>query len=187
MFTSSGGRGTQAEQIKEAIDKFPGGLVETVTKTTTAKGSTTSTKLGPGIDHVDGTVPYHELEDRVPYVAASFTGWRYKKMKRVFDVCTNMNKDYVEAFERCRDIGKIRKRVDSLANCTNYEKKNYFEEEYLETLRYTYKWENHFKDNLRYKKPFIINGYEINEWFWDTHKHKSVVKEKPVVKLDELG
>lgn len=33
--------------------------------------------LGPGLGHADGTVDYDELEDRVPYLSGSFTGWRY--------------------------------------------------------------------------------------------------------------
>ena len=32
LFTSSGGRGKEAELIKSAVDKFPSGFVETVTK-----------------------------------------------------------------------------------------------------------------------------------------------------------
>ena len=34
-----------------------------------------------------------------------------------------------------------------------------------EAIKYTYKWEPNFKKSLRYKKPFIINGYELNDWF----------------------
>jgi hypothetical protein len=32
---------------------------------------------GAGLGHAEGAVPYDELEDRVPYLAGSFTGWRY--------------------------------------------------------------------------------------------------------------
>ena len=33
--------------------------------------------LGPGLGHVDGSASYDELEDKVPYICGSFTGWRY--------------------------------------------------------------------------------------------------------------
>jgi hypothetical protein len=35
------------------------------------------------------------------------------------------------------------------------------------TLEYTYEpgWIRSFKNSLRYKKPFIVNGYEMNDWF----------------------
>jgi len=29
---------------------------------------------------VKGNLPYEELEDKIPYLAGSFSGWRYKKM-----------------------------------------------------------------------------------------------------------
>jgi hypothetical protein len=41
----------------------------------------------------------------------------------------------------------------------------YEEERLAEAIRYSYKWESIFKSNLRYKKPFIINGYELNDQF----------------------
>ena len=32
----------------------------------------------PGLGFVDGNLSYDELQDKVPYLAGSFTGWRYK-------------------------------------------------------------------------------------------------------------
>jgi hypothetical protein len=29
---------------------------------------------------VNGNLPYEKLEEKVPYLTGSFTGWRYKKM-----------------------------------------------------------------------------------------------------------
>jgi len=34
----------------------------------------------PGIGFVRGDLPYDQLEEKLPYLAASFTGWRYKQM-----------------------------------------------------------------------------------------------------------
>jgi len=63
----------------------------------------------PGLGHTNGTLAYDDMEDQVPYLSGSFTGWRYLKMRSVFDLCTNDDKDYSEPFERCQNNGKISK------------------------------------------------------------------------------
>ena len=119
LFTSNSGKGKEAELIKNEIDKYSGGMVESVKKTVTVdeegneKVEVTRVKEA-GLGHVNGAVPYECLDDGVPYLAGSFTGWRYKKMERVFDICKTMNPDYVDAFIRCKESGRIRKKVQNL-------------------------------------------------------------------------
>jgi hypothetical protein len=52
------------------------------------------TGYDPGLGFANGTLPYDELDDRRPYIAGSFTGWRYQKMRSVFEICSEFDKDY---------------------------------------------------------------------------------------------
>jgi len=115
------------------IDKAPAGHLEEVTriKTVEPDGSETidyKREVGPGIGFVDGHLPYEDLDDGVPYLTGSFTGWRYRKMLRVSDMCKEMVSDYVDPFQRCKDLGKIRKKVTSYEKCSKQEQKDYQEE-----------------------------------------------------------
>jgi len=49
-----------------------------------------------------------------------------------------------------------------------------FHEELLQgTIRYTHKWDTHFSKNLKYKQPYIVNGYEMKDWFFEElEKHE---------------
>jgi len=118
LFTSNSGKGKEAERIKNEIEKYEGGKVETVYKTTTVDEEGVETvheerKMEPGLGHVNGAVSYDELDDGVPYLAGSFTGWRYKKMERVHDICKSMNPEYVDTFTRCKNAARIRQKVMS--------------------------------------------------------------------------
>ena len=90
VFTSASGNGKEAELIRFEIDRIPAGMFES------EEG-----KLDPGLGHTDGSLTYEEMENKVPYLAGSFTGWRYMKMKNVFDLCTECDTDYTEPYERC--------------------------------------------------------------------------------------
>ena len=52
------------------------------------------TGLDPGLGFANGTLSYDELDDRVPYISGTFTGWRYQKMRPVFEICSEYDKDY---------------------------------------------------------------------------------------------
>jgi len=76
----------------------------------------------PGLGHTKGSVSYEELTEREPYLAGSFTGWRYKKMIPLQDFSRGHDKDYKEPFEHCQDTGKIRRRVETFDQCNDGEK-----------------------------------------------------------------
>lgn len=38
-------------------------------------------KEDPGLGFIPTKMTYDEMEDRIPMVAGSFTGWRYRKMR----------------------------------------------------------------------------------------------------------
>jgi hypothetical protein len=44
---------------------------------------------------VDGSVPYSQLMDRSPYIAGSFTGWRYKRMMPIHEFTMMLAKSEV--------------------------------------------------------------------------------------------
>ena len=46
-----------------------------------------------------------------PYIAASFTGWRYKKMIPLHEFTLQMDKEYLEPFEIAKDEGLVRRRT----------------------------------------------------------------------------
>ena len=82
-------------------------------------------KVDPGKGHVNGSLPYDDLDDGVPYISGSFSGWRYKKMIPVHELCKRMDRDYTSCFELCQNIGKIRKRICDLDDATKKEKSDY--------------------------------------------------------------
>ena len=89
--------------IRTEIDKNPAGLLEEITRTKTVEADFSETikyskETGPGKGFVNGHLGYDELDDGVPYLTGSFTGWRYRKMLQVSEVCKEMVGDYVEPF-----------------------------------------------------------------------------------------
>jgi hypothetical protein len=158
MFYS--GEGDEAEKIRFEIDKFPGGLVEP----TEAEG--TDPVFEPGLGFDDGTATYKNLENKVPYLTGSFTGWRYKKMRPLFDVLTELDEDYMPAFDLAKAMGSVHrmaKGYDTLLKPEHKKEMKAYQEIRLKQVKnYSHDgWEA--KQSLfgPYKKPFIVNGYEI--------------------------
>ena len=56
-------------------------------------------------------MPYDQLEEKTPYIAASFTGWRYKKMIPLHEFTRQMDLEYLEPFEIAKDEGLVRRRI----------------------------------------------------------------------------
>ena len=99
------------------------------------------TTLEPGIGFANGSAPYDELEDQVPYLAGSMNGWRYQKMKTVFDYCNKLDGySFREPFEYFSSVNAVS--GESLADLSNKEKKKYEELRVNQVLNLTFKgWE----------------------------------------------
>jgi hypothetical protein len=93
------GDNTQLENIVKEVDRRPPKdmINAQLTKNLDAKQE----KFDPGRGYVDGALNYDQLEDQVPYISGNFTGWRYRKMIPVYQMCRNIkNKvDGIEAQE----------------------------------------------------------------------------------------
>lgn len=50
----------------------------------------------------------------MPYLAGSFTGWRYKKMLPLHELTKAIDKDYVSPLDICKYEGQIRKRISDV-------------------------------------------------------------------------
>lgn len=57
---------TDAERVRYEIDKIP-------------------EDFKPELGFTNGSLPYEQLDDKIPYIAGSFTGWHYKKMIPLHD------------------------------------------------------------------------------------------------------
>jgi len=100
------------------------------------------------IDHVQeqdreigfaaGHLPYEDLQDKVPYIAGDFTGWRYKRMLPLHEVCHRYDPNPRNFFEHAQDMKKIRRYADSIDDCNNVEKRWVEIYRMQEQLRYTY-------------------------------------------------
>jgi hypothetical protein len=128
----------------------------------------------PGLGHVNGALPYDELDDGVPYIAGSFTGWRYKKMQRVYDICGSFDSDYLEPFERCKayytqfKTRNFKSPEDLKKKEHIVERKQYNDMRLRSAKDFTFGaqgWVKEFKNHMPYKKPFVVNGFEINDLF----------------------
>ena len=53
----------------------------------------------PGLGFVNGSLPYDELPDRVPYITGTFTGWRYKQMTPLHEFTKALDPDYLSPFD----------------------------------------------------------------------------------------
>jgi hypothetical protein len=58
-----------------------------------------NTNDDPGIGFVQGNVNYDKLEDKIPYITGSFTGWRYRKMIRLDQFTREIDKEFLEPIE----------------------------------------------------------------------------------------
>ena len=115
----------------------------------------------------NGGVKYSQLENQVPYICGSFTGWRYRKMFNLEDFNRRLEVEKVSPFDIAKEARKIRKNVTTIEKCNEYEHSwiNYFAAQ--EKLRYIYDWRHFFKKYLRFKRPFVANGhffYEKPSW-----------------------
>ena len=68
---------------------------------------------------------YSEFDDRVPYLAGSFTGWRYMKMIDLEEL--NRSKDPYprNLLKMCQDARQIRKSVKSEDKLNDWERRHY--------------------------------------------------------------
>ena len=70
--------------------------------------------FGPSEDedimYTNGNLKYSALEDQVPYLCASFTGWRYMKMYEL-QKFNERFEERLDAFDIACSLGQIRKRT----------------------------------------------------------------------------
>jgi hypothetical protein len=66
-------------------------------------------------------------------------------------------------YEDLQDMKKIRRYADSIDDCSNVEKRWVDIYRMQEQLRYSYQWPTFFKQGVKYKKPFIVNGHMFRE------------------------
>ena len=72
----------------------------------------------PGLGFTRGNVPYEQLEDKVPILAGSFTGWRYRKMVPLHEFTRARDKDFIDPEERCIIENKVKRRYIRKINST---------------------------------------------------------------------
>ena len=120
----------------------------------------------PGeLEFDNGHVSYEDLENKQPYLAGSFTGWRYRKMKLLHEYTAAMTKRPRDFLEVAQDMRKVRRKCATLDDCSKVEKRWVEICRLSEQLRYTYQWPHYFKQGIKYKLPFIINGHLFREPF----------------------
>ena len=66
-------------------------------------------EMGAGLGHVQGNLPYEQLENKSPYLCGSFTGWRYKKMIPLHEFNQMIDTDYKSPWDQCKQDGLIQK------------------------------------------------------------------------------
>ena len=64
----------------------------------------------PGLGY-EKAATYDELEDRVPYLVGSFTGWRYKKMIKLSEFTKMNDKQFVDPISVGKEKDDIRQSV----------------------------------------------------------------------------
>jgi len=112
--------------------------------------------------YTDASVKYSALENQVPMLCGSFTGWRYKKMIPLEE----FNRQFETAprpFDVAVSMGHIRPRISNLAQCNLKEKRHVEIAELEEKLRYMYGWRTFFAANMRFKRPFLVNSHFFEE------------------------
>jgi hypothetical protein len=95
-------------------------------------------------------------------------------MQRVYDMCNSFDSDYLEPFERCKSYytqfkHKNFKTTDDLKKRDNLaERKQFNDMRFRSAKDYSFGvqgWVKEFKNHMPYKKPFVVNGFEINDLF----------------------
>lgn len=105
-----------------------------------------------------GNLKYDKLEDKIPYITGSFTGWRYKKMIRLDQFTREIDKDFLEPIEIGKRESEIRRRVESPADFNEYEVAIYKVICANQRKKYRVEWATYFQKYLSYKLPYLING-----------------------------
>ena len=116
-------------------------------------------------------VKYRYLENQVPYICGSFTGWRYRKMIPLEEFTKQLAHGgeaidpYEIAFEHAVSQGRIRKRTRGYydKNANDYEKAYIDIARIEERLRYVYGWRHFFAKHLRYRRPYCLNSHLFYE------------------------
>ena len=83
-------------------------------------------------------------------MAGSFNGWKYEKMRSVFDMCVDMDKEnYMNDFDKAQASGRIGRKATTVEKLTLKERKGYEETRVNQALNYTFRgWQNFFRENL---------------------------------------
>lgn len=71
--------------------------------------------------YTNASVKYSLLENQVPYICGSFTGWRYRKMLNLEEFNRSFETDFVDPFEIAYATGNIRKRITNREMCNEFE------------------------------------------------------------------
>lgn len=112
----------------------------------------------PGLGHVKGNLSYEELQNKIPYIAGSFTGWRYKQMIPLHQFAMDIDHDYKDPIEIGKTEGKIRKKVTSVDQLLPDEKLYYDVISSDQRKKYRHHWARYLDKNLIFKKPYFINA-----------------------------
>lgn len=104
-----------------------------------------TSNFDPGLGHVKGNVSYEELDDRIPYVAASFTGWKYRKMTPIHHLTKEMDDKYKDPFEIAKSEGLLKRQTRKPEDMNKKEKLIHEAVTHNEEVRYTYNWPLLFK------------------------------------------
>jgi hypothetical protein len=65
-------------------------------------------RIYPGLGFSIGNLSYEELDDRVPYLTGSFTGWRYKKMIPIHEFTKMIDTTAKDPLEEAYNTDKIK-------------------------------------------------------------------------------
>ena len=113
--------------------------------------NTEDPKVYPGLGFARGNLSYEDLDDRVPYLTGSFTGWRYRKMIPVHEFCQRIDKNYRDPLKIAYDTDKIKQEVESVDKLNEIELANYKIVAANERKKYRVNWARYFKQYLTYK------------------------------------
>lgn len=89
-------------------------------------------------------------------------------------MCSSYDRDYLEPFERCKSYNNNFKQKNYKTPADLEKRDNLVDKKLFNDMRCrsaedftfgTQGWVKEFKNNMPYKRPFVINGYEINEMF----------------------
>jgi hypothetical protein len=115
VFSSPGQGSSDLERIRFEIDKVPQKLFDSVDPS-------------PDTDPEHGSAAYDDLDDKVPYLAGSFTGYQYRKMRSVYDFCSSVDEEAnFDILEKAKANGTINRWAKSFDQLTPKEKRGYEE------------------------------------------------------------